>query len=125
MKILVVENFLPVSERLLSLLAQSGRYVGIACAVSSMLPELIELHQPAALLMDVRLDGGNGFELLMGLRSRGFTRPVVMLSASNDAQYPLHAEAMGANAFLSKTSQFDKIIPTLNRLLMIEIPTKP
>ena len=125
MKILVVENFLPVSERLLSLLAQSGRYIGIACVVSAALPELIQIHQPAALLMDVRLDGGNGFELLMGLRSRGFTRPVIMLSASNDAHYPLHAEAIGANAFLCKTSQFEKIIPTLNRLLMIEIPPTP
>jgi len=117
MKILVVENSLPVRERLLALLATSGRYEGIACTVRSAVQMLGETPQPAALLVDVRLNGSNGFQLLKDVRARGFTTPVIMMSSSNDAQYPLHAEALGANAFLCKTTDFEKIIPTLDRLL--------
>jgi DNA-binding response OmpR family regulator len=117
MKILVVENSQPIRERLLSLLARSGRYEGIACAPSSAVLMLGETLQPAALLVDVRLNGISGFQLLKDLRALGFIVPVVMLSASGDAKYPLHAEALGANAFLCKTTDFEKIIPTLDRLL--------
>jgi DNA-binding NarL/FixJ family response regulator len=117
MIILVVENSQQVCERLLALLAMSGRYEGLVCANIAAVLIQIETHRPDALLVDVRLDGGNGFQLLKELRALGLTTPVVMLSSSNNAQYLLQAKALGANACLSKTADFEKIIPTLDRLL--------
>jgi DNA-binding response OmpR family regulator len=107
----------------LALLATSGRYEGIACATGSAVRMLGETPRPAALLVDVRLDGSNGFQLLKDLRTRGFTTPVVMLSSSDDAHYQSHAEAMGACAFVCKTTDCGGIILTLDRLLNFVIET--
>lgn len=120
MKILVVENSSAVCKRLLALLARSGRYEGIGCAATPAAAlELVDSCHPDAVLLDQRLDGGSGFHLLETLRNRGLTMPVIMLSASQGAQYRTHAWALGANAFLCKSSQFEEIVPTLNRLLPI------
>lgn len=118
MKILVVENSPAVGKRLLTLLAASGRYQGMGCAVTVMSAlELVDLCHPDAVLLDQRLDGGSGFQLLELLRGRGLTLPVVMLSASDGEQYRAHARTLGADAFLCKSTQFEEIIPTLDRLL--------
>lgn len=118
MKVLVVENSPAISERLLALLAASGIYEGFGCAASVMAAlAFVETWHPDALLLDQRLDDGSGFQLLELLRSRGLTMPVVMLSTSQGSQYQIHAQKLGADAFLCKSTQFEEIIPTLNRLL--------
>lgn len=117
MKVLVVEDSPVVLERLLALLALSGRYEGIGCRNGGDALELADACRPAALLLDVRLDAGNGLALLERLRGRGLTAPVVMLADDDGRQYHACAAAQGADALLCKPTQFEEIVPTLDRLM--------
>jgi DNA-binding NarL/FixJ family response regulator len=118
MKILVIENSAVICERLLALLAESGKYEAlgcVTCAVAAL--ELVEACRPDALLLDLRLSDGSGLRVLEGLHKMGSAVPVVVLSENDGWHYRAYAQTMGAAAFLRKSTQFDQIVPTLDRVL--------
>jgi len=118
MKILVVESSIAVGERLLALLARSGKYTALGCAASAAQAlEMIAVERPDALLLDLYLNDGSGFKLLEVLRTWQLPLPVIVLSINHGWQYQIQAKALGAAAFLCKSTQFEDIVPTLDRLL--------
>lgn len=122
MKVLVVEDSVALRERLLSLLALSGRYEGVACRCRP--GEAIDVaRDAAAVLLDLRLGDDNGLDLLETLREHGLTLPVVVLADEDGRQYRSRAAAMGADALLCKPTQFEQIVPTLDRLIAAATPT--
>jgi DNA-binding NtrC family response regulator len=54
------------------------------------------------LVTDLRMPGVTGMQLLEGLRARGWTLPIVVMSAFADDEVRQRALATGATAFLSK-----------------------
>jgi PAS domain S-box-containing protein len=82
---------------------------------------LIESHAPDALLLDLHMPGIDGREVLRQIRANPLTAhiPVVVLTA-NDLSAPLRAEmlALGANAYLEKPVAIDRLIGTLNDVLL-------
>jgi CheY-like chemotaxis protein len=60
-------------------------------------------HPPAAILLDVRMPGMDGWEVLAALKGDPRTQsvPVIITSASLDPSYPRRARAAGAH-FLAK-----------------------
>ncbi len=118
MKVLVIENSSAICARLLALLGEDGRYEGKGCVSSSAAAlEKIQACQPDALLLALRLADGSGFNLLKSLRRTQQTLPVILLSESDEWQYRAHAQDLGAAAVLNIASQFEAILPTLDRLL--------
>lgn len=65
---------------------------------------LIDEHEPDAIVLDIRLPGMNGWEVLDLLaQAQRFPRiPVVILSADADAATPSKAEELGCHAYLAK-----------------------
>lgn len=119
MKVLVIENAPAICERLLTLLAESGRYEGMGCVTcAGVALELIDACQPEALLLDVRLADGSGLQVLEMLRAKQRDLPTILLSDCVGWQYQIRAQALGA-ALLDKTEQFDAILPTLDGLLAV------
>ena len=120
MRVLVVENSSHICKRLLSLLADSGLFACLSCAtgVAEALARIAD-EPPDAMLLDLSLDDGSGFDVLTSLRSQGLALPVVVFSENDGWQYRGRALTLGANAFLCKSSQFEEIIPTLTRLLQL------
>jgi len=117
MKVLVIENSSVICERLLTLLADSGKYEGMGCVTcSSVALDLIEHCRPDALLLDLRLADGSGFKVLETLHAAQRSIPTILLSDCTGWQYQIRAQALGAIALLNKTEQFDAILPTLDRL---------
>lgn len=118
MKVLVIQNSPVICERLLALLAESGQYEGLGCVTGATAAlELVRACEPDALLLDLHLKyGGSGFKVLESLRRRQDELPVILLSGSDDLKYRQQAQAVGATALLSKTTQFDQILPTLDGL---------
>lgn len=125
MKVLVIENAPTICQRLLSLLAESDKYQGMGCVTcSSVALELIEECRPDALLLDLRLADGSGFKVLETLRATGCPLPTILLADAISAQYQTYAESLGA-ALLSKSEQFDDILPTLDRLFAMSAAEMP
>ena len=74
---------------------------------------------PEAILLDVMMPGGTGFDVLKRLRSNAATAgiPVVAMSASTDPTLPKKVQELGANAFLLKPVRLDEVAATLRKIL--------
>ncbi len=74
---------------------------------------------PEAILLDVMLPGGTGFDVLKRLRSNAATAriPVVAMTASTDPALPQKVQELGANAFLLKPVKLDEVAATLRQVL--------
>ena len=74
---------------------------------------------PAAILLDIMMPGGSGFEVLKQWRSNSALSgvPVVAMSANTDPGLPQKVRALGADAFRLKLLQLDEVAATLRRLL--------
>jgi FixJ family two-component response regulator len=56
----------------------------------------------ACIVVDIRMPGSTGFDLQRELTSRGMRMPVIVISASDDAQTRENARKLGAAAFFRK-----------------------
>ncbi|WP_454916587.1 response regulator transcription factor [Xanthobacter sediminis] len=64
--------------------------------------ELAQINRPACVLMDVRLPGINGLEVLEQVGRIGWTVPVLMISGHADVVMAVRAMHAGARDFLEK-----------------------
>lgn len=70
------------------------------------------------MLLDIRMPGLNGLDVLGKIRNRGLTTPVVMVSALGDPEVAEQAlTSLGANAFLRKPCSLAEISGTVERVL--------
>jgi FixJ family two-component response regulator len=58
--------------------------------------------EDACILVDIRMPGSTGFDLQQNLLKRGIQLPVIVVSASDDAQIREHARQLGAISFFRK-----------------------
>jgi DNA-binding NtrC family response regulator len=75
---------------------------------ASMLLEQRE-GPPDLIVSDVRMPGISGLRVLEGVRDRGWTTPVVLMSAFGDEETRHQAKALGATAFLEKPFDFGRL----------------
>lgn len=70
---------------------------------------------PELVLLDIRLPGVDGFDVLGSMREHAETRPlpVVMLSTSDSPDDIRRGYAMGANAFITKSPDFEVLTSRL------------
>jgi len=74
---------------------------------------------PGAILLDVMMPGGTGFDVLKRLRSNAATAriPVVAMSATTDPALTQKVQELGADAFLLKPVRLDEVAATLRQVL--------
>ena len=64
--------------------------------------QMLDKLRPSCVLLDIRIDGGRGPELVAALRDRGKAWPVIALDAEPDVATAVAAMRAGALDFLSK-----------------------
>ena len=69
------------------------------------------------ILLDMRMPRMEGGEVLKVLRRRGITIPVVMLTTSREEQDLVDALRNGANGYLLKDMEPDKLVDTLREIV--------
>ena len=74
---------------------------------------------PAAVILDINMPGGTGFEVLKRLKSSRKTQliPVIVLSGSVDPADVQTVIDLGADEFLGKPPDFERLEGALTRLL--------
>lgn len=79
----------------------------------------IRRSPPAALVLDIMMPGGTGLEVLKRLKSSGSmaTIPVLAISASGEPGLPDKTKALGADEFLLKPLDLDRVCAILDRLV--------
>lgn len=118
MKVFVVEDSLVVRERLVAMLQDihDVQVVGEADSPADALSG-IRSSQPDVVVLDIKLKGGSGIEVLRKLGPQ--THPVTTIVLSNYAN-PEHRQqylAAGASHFFDKTEEFEKIKDVLENLI--------
>lgn len=71
------------------------------------------------LILDVRLDGMSGLDLLRQLAARGRHPPVIFITAFDDAEIRAQAQALGCAGFFRKTSPGAEIIEAIRRATLV------
>jgi len=74
-----------------------------------------------AVVLDLMLPGRNGLEVLLDLRSKGFRKPVLILTARDAVEDRVTGLDAGADDYLVKPFAFDELLARLRALLRRDI----
>lgn len=117
--VLVVDDDPNVRTVLMRIL-QRHRMRVLAASDGAEALELVQHSRPNAVLLDLRMPGMDGLEVLRRLQAdpRTATIPVVVLTANDlGPDAPEHAFALGARSFLEKPVSAERLIATLTSVI--------
>jgi len=115
-RILIVEDLASQAELARIFLAGLGYQVRIAATAGAALDE-VESWQPDGLLLDIELPDFNGLELLNKLHAQGCDAVVVVVTASASMELAKQAIRAGAEDFVVKPYNKDRLSLTLRNAL--------
>ena len=114
-RILIVDNDIPLLECYETILSESGLIVEAMSAPMKAFNN-IDIFQPDVIVIDMYMPDCSGAELVNMIRqdNRWELIPVIFLSAEQDINNQLEAMALGADDFLVKPINSNKLIATVN-----------
>ena len=126
MKVFIVDDSRVVVERLAGLLEEvpGARLVGQAGDVPGAVVG-IQKVRPDALILDLHMPGGSGLDVLRAIRT---AHPDLFVLICTNYPYPEYREeclSAGANLFLDKSADFEKIPSILRELAQKEAKISP
>lgn len=111
MKVLIVDDSFLLRNRVRDLLSKVNAVLEIEEAVNAMdAKKKIRTFKPEIAILDIRMPGGSGIELIPIVRESNKNSKIIMLSNYNNQQYITKAEKEGADIFLSKVEEFEKLL---------------
>jgi two-component system, NarL family, response regulator DevR len=113
-RVLLVDDSEKIRERLAAMLSENDqiRVVGQVGNARDTMDAMLRLR-PDTVILDIRLPGKSGIELLKGIKARYPEAMVIMLTNFDNIQYRRQCRQLGADHFLNKTLEFEKIIDTI------------
>ncbi|MEG3175570.1 response regulator [Sphingomonas sp. RB3P16] len=108
MRILLVEDEAAVAEALIGALSRRGLAVDRARDAAEADAYLAAIDY-AAILLDLGLPDGDGMDLLVGMRARGDTRPVLLLTARGSLDARILGLNEGADEYMVKPFDVDEL----------------
>ncbi len=114
LRVFIVESSPLLLERLEGMLAaiEGVHNVGHASGADEAVHEILDLH-PHAVVLDVRLTQGTGFDVVRALRKQAPEIAVYMLSNFATEPYRRLAAHLGVAGFFDKTTQFEHVCEAL------------
>jgi DNA-binding NarL/FixJ family response regulator len=125
MKVFIADDSSVVMERLVDLLEEEvpgAQLVGQAGDVPEAVRG-IQKVKPDALILDLQMPGGSGLDVLRAIRTDHPRLYVLIFTNYPHPQYREECLTAGANFFLDKSSEFEKIPAILRELIHKENKT--
>lgn len=69
------------------------------------------------LLLDLKMPGQDGFDVLKQFNERRFKSKIIVLTAYADVKSAIDSAKMGASDFISKPYDFDELLITIRKVL--------
>ena len=116
--ILVADDDRALSALLTAFLGKQGFAVRVTFdAIQTWMVAL--RTRPAAVLLDIKMPGGTGLDVLKKLKgsTKTNTIPVIAISAVKDPNLPTQAKSLGAEEFMAKPLDLPQVYEVLCRLL--------
>lgn len=116
-KVLLVDDS-PEIIKSLTLLINEIKGLQIAASVSNSISAVraFNLYEPDIVLLDISLSTGNGIEVLSDLKSSAKPPIVIMFTNYSRESFRKTSVKLGADYFLDKTNDTDKLIDILTSL---------
>jgi two-component system nitrogen regulation response regulator NtrX len=115
-KILVIDDDAGIRESLKMTLEYDG-YEVIGAATGPEGLNLVERDAPDLVLLDVKMPGMDGFDVMTRLRSMQSSLPIVMISAHGTGTTGADAIKKGAVDFIDKPLSTDRVLVTVKNVL--------
>jgi two-component system nitrogen regulation response regulator NtrX len=115
-KILVIDDDAGIRESLKMTLEYDG-YEVIGAATGPEGLNLVEREAPDVVLLDVKMPGMDGFDVMSRLRSMHAALPIVMISAHGTGMTGADAIKKGAIDFIDKPLSTDRVLVTVKNVL--------
>jgi two-component system copper resistance phosphate regulon response regulator CusR len=115
-KILVVEDEVPTATALKRGLGEEGFAVDVA-ADARTADEAARVYDYDAIVLDVRLPGGDGFTLCRRWREAGLTTPILFLTACDDVADRVRGLDLGGDDYLVKPFAFEELLARVRALV--------
>jgi two-component system response regulator DevR len=116
-RVFVVEDSALIRERLLSMLGgMSGvEVVGSSETASDAIARILAAR-PDVVVLDVKLKASSGIEVLRAIKRRMAAVAVIMLTNYATEEFRRKCLEVGAEYFLDKTNEFERLCPLLEQL---------
>ncbi len=113
-RVLIVDDSKQVRERLISLLSDYPqiRIVG-QIGNGKKAQKTLDDQKPDAVILDIRLPGKNGIQLLREIKAAHPEITVIMLTNYDFEPYRKQCKQFGADYFFNKTLEFEKVVNVL------------
>ena len=114
MKILIIDDSLLIRRSLVKLLDALDGSNQVAEAVN--VPEGIRLareFKPDVIIIDIRMPGGSGFDVLKEVRKMKSPPVAIMLTKYSSEKFREEAFKYGADYFFDKSNEFEKAIDVI------------
>ena len=113
MKVLIVDDERDIRETLDMVLRYAGYETRLASGATEALAELGKEPLPEVCLLDVKMPGRDGLDLLAEIKDRWPSVAVVMVSGHGDAHTGFEAARRGAYEFLEKPLAEERVLLTV------------
>ena len=119
MRVLIVDDSEVLVQRLTSRLREitGVEVVGQAGNVSDAVQE-IRRAKPDVVILDIRMPGGSGIDVLESMKNDQPQPIAIMLSNYSDQPYRRKCEKSGARYFFDKSAEFHKVAEVLRSLMV-------
>jgi DNA-binding response OmpR family regulator len=114
-KILVVEDDRTVGQYVLRGLTEQGFQTDLVADGNEALSAASQASYDL-IVLDLRLPGMSGFEVLRTLRDRGNTTPILVLTAQDAVDFKVQALRAGADDYVTKPFAFEELLARVEAL---------
>ena len=118
MRLFIVDDSSLICERIRAVVSDIKGFeiVGEAAEQSEAI-QSINKTNPDVVILDIRLPKGNGIEVLRELKNKDHAPVVIMLTNYPYPQYRTKCNAIGADYFFDKSTEFGRIKEVLRQLI--------
>lgn len=123
MNVFVVEDSSLLRERLIRTLTgiEGVEVSGYSDTAEEAIQQIQQVN-PDAIILDIRLRQGTGFQVLQAVKVRGKPPLVIVLTNFAYPQYRNKYLDAGADFFFDKSNEFDQVVVVLNQHLKKDKP---
>jgi DNA-binding NarL/FixJ family response regulator len=117
MRVLIADDSPLVVDRVTALLSEVGgiEIVGQS-GTAPTTAEAIRCLSPDVVILDIRMPGGSGIDVLEGIVREHLKTTAIVLTNHGTAQYRKKCLESGARFFLDKSTDFEKLTDALRAL---------
>ena len=118
MKVFLVDDSAIVLEKLAAMISgiDGVEIAGQALNARDAIQSIVKL-KPDVVILDIRMNGGSGMDVLKRIKKEIPPPIVIMLTNYPYPQYREKCQALGADYFFDKVTEIEKIYDTFKQLL--------